>query len=117
MLVSGKAQKHSTPYVSKRKLEAFQETPLKRKIDFRELQTQCNQDEKPADDDETVCSLQPAAFFTSVENGGTPEEQFILCMQQFGGEPDNAGEGCLKWGELIRCVRDDVDVANRNTAK
>ena len=70
-----------------------------------------------ADDDETVCLLQPTGYFTDVELGTTPEEQFITCQQEYGGEPENAGEGCLTYGELRKCVIADLDVAGRLSLK
>lgn len=117
MLVSSSAQKNRTPFISKRNLNTFQEPKKKRSVNFREL-AQCHHDDRVADDDETVCLLQPAVYFTGVENGATPEEQFITCQQQYGGEPDNAEYGCLKfWGELMKCVTADEDGAGRLSSK
>ena len=66
-------------------LEAFvqekftlQEPKIQRKVDFRDL-FRCHHDNKPADEDEDVCKLQPAAYFSDVyKEEITAEDKYIL---------------------------------------
>ena len=90
---------------------------MPRTIDFRELAA-CYHDDRVSDDDTVVCNVQPGAYFTDVYKGEiTLEDKYIQCKQTYGNDPDNAGEGCLTFGQLLRCAKADEETAGRLNSK